>query len=663
MTPPSGIMPVVSDSRGGGRSVHNTGSIFMIQLAVMRGDRLVQIHHAESGSLTLGRGEWNDIILDDPSVSRDHARLLWEGDKARIVDLGSRNQIQVQGRAVKEAQLGGEGGFSLGVYTIYMTLGAPSRKDPVPAKVESLAAGPDTDDAFRILESLFILASHFPTAVATEDLLETMLDKLLEIFSAERGLILLTTESGRGLVPRVSRHLDPRAADWAISQTIAQKVATSAEAVLTTDALAELEYAGIESIQKEQIRSIVCLPLQASTQDVAAPPLGVLYLDSRTAERIFSNRDVQLLHTFARHAAQAMINAKERSRLQKDVDALTLVQREVYKQEHNFTNIVARNRRMVELLQEIADVAQEDVTTLILGESGTGKELIAKAIHYSSPRKSRPFVAVNCMALAPDVIESELFGHEKGAFTGAEQRRIGRFELADGGTLFLDEIGDLAPSVQLKLLRVLQEGEFQRVGSNSTVSVDVRIVAATNADLKESIKSGRFREDLYYRLNVFSLTLPPLRQRMEDIPPLVDFYVDHFNKKMGKRIQGMEPDALKALQSYSWPGNIREFKNVMERAFALSKGERIQVRTLPHDLLEAQGEGFSSEELAIDNYPPDFHLARDLFEKNFLLKYLVFNRGNIAATAQQIGIPRKTIYRKLEEYNIPRDSLTDPASS
>jgi transcriptional regulator with PAS, ATPase and Fis domain len=296
---------------------------------------------------------------------------------------------------------------------------------------------------------------------------------------------------------------------------------------------------------------------------------------------------------------------------------------------------------------------------LILGESGTGKELIAKAIHYGSKRKDRPFVAVNCMALSREVIESELFGHERGAFTGATDRRIGRFEMADGGTLFLDEIGELSPAIQVKMLRVLQERQVERVGGNRSIDVDVRLVAATNADLQKLMKTGQFREDLYYRLNVFTLKIPSLRQRMEDVPLLVDHFIQHFNPRMGRKLSGIEQDALQVLMSYSWPGNIRELKNVIERAFVVEKTDKITVASLPHDIAQARGQGFTSADLGVDNYPPDFHLAKELFEKNFILKYLRAHGGNITATANQLRLPRKTIYRKLEAYQIPRDQIVD----
>jgi Nif-specific regulatory protein len=500
--------------------------------------------------------------------------------------------------------------------------------------------------------------------VDTNQLLEHMLDCLLEIFAAERGQILLVDPKSGRFQMSIARKIDPKTGDYAISETIAREAIDRRVPILTTDALAEARYQGVDSIQREQIRSVVCVPLvrhkeQRPGVSTRADVLGVLYLDSRAAQKVFNNRELALLDTFAAYAVEAIEASREKDRLKKQVSSLQAVQRDQNLREHDFQSIVASNRKMVEVLGLVADVAKEEVTCLVLGESGTGKELIAKAIHYNSRRKDRPFVAVNCMALSPEIIESELFGHEKGSFTGASERRIGRFELADGGTLFLDEIGELSPNIQVKMLRVLQERQIDRVGGNRPVDVDVRLVAATHADLPKLLKTGRFREDLYYRLNVFSIQIPPLRQRMEDIPRLVEYFLAHFNTRMQRKLIGIDPEALSILMSYSWPGNIRELENVIERAFVVERQERISPASLPHDIVSSRGQGFASADLGVDNYPPDFHLAKELFEKNFILKYLRANGGNITATATQLGLPRKTIYRKLEAYQIPRDQVVD----
>ncbi|MGD8228483.1 MAG: sigma 54-interacting transcriptional regulator [Desulfobacteraceae bacterium] len=262
-----------------------------------------------------------------------------------------------------------------------------------------------------------------------------------------------------------------------------------------------------------------------------------------------------------------------RDRLQRE----NIYLRDEIKLEHNFEEIIGQSDALKYVLFKVEQVAPTDATALILGETGTGKELIARAIHNASSRRDRPLVKVNCATLPSNLIESELFGHEKGAFTGAQAKQIGRFELADGGTLFLDEIGDLPLDLQVKLLRVLQDGEFERLGSSRTIKSDVRVIAATNRNLREEVRKGRFREDLWYRLNVFPITVPPLRQRKEDIPLLVKSFVNKFSMKMGKKITTIEQKEAQALQDYSWPGNVRELENVIERAVIVSQGPTLSV--------------------------------------------------------------------------------------
>jgi formate hydrogenlyase transcriptional activator len=274
-------------------------------------------------------------------------------------------------------------------------------------------------------------------------------------------------------------------------------------------------------------------------------------------------------------AMQTMLD--EVNQLRKQLEEENIYLKEEIKLEHNFSEIVGNSDAIKYVLHKVEQVAPTDSTVLIMGETGTGKELAARAIHQSSQRRNRPLVKVNCAALSASLIESELFGHEKGAFTGAAARKIGRFELADGATLFLDEIGELPPDLQVKLLRVLQEGEFERLGGTKTLSVDVRLIAATNRNLLQEVQDGRFREDLWYRLNVFPITMPPLRQRTEDIPKLVEHFVDKFSKGIGKNITSIAPATLNAVQSYSWPGNVRELANVIERGVINSRGEVLRI--------------------------------------------------------------------------------------
>ena len=317
-------------------------------------------------------------------------------------------------------------------------------------------------------------------------------------------------------------------------------------------------------------------------------------------------------------------------------------------QTYDFTNMIGKTEKIQELFRLIKDVAATNTTVLIDGESGVGKELIANAIHYNSPRVKRPFVKVNCGVLAESLLESELFGHVRGAFTGAIKDKIGRFEMANGGTLFLDEIGDISLNMQLKLLRVLQEGEFERVGGTETLKVDVRIVAATNKDLKKAIKEGTFRQDLYYRLNVIPILVPPLRERREDIKYLVNHFIEKFNRVYGKSIREIEPRAMEIIENYDYPGNIRELENLIERIVVLDKKSKISVSDLPDSVRQASGE-FDDETIDFDKGLGN--LVED-YERNLILKALEQNSFNKLQTAKMLNMNRGTLMSKLKKYGI-----------
>lgn len=314
-------------------------------------------------------------------------------------------------------------------------------------------------------------------------------------------------------------------------------------------------------------------------------------------------------------------------------------------EKYSYEKIVGKSKELNRVIDTLESVSQTNSTVLITGESGVGKELAARAIHLNSSRRSGPFITVNCSAFVETLIESELFGHEKGAFTGAVKTKIGRFELSQGGTLFLDEIGDLSTTVQTKLLRVLETGEFERVGGNKTLKMETRIIAATNKCLTDEITAGRFREDLYYRINVINVHLPPLRERMDDFPLLVNHFIDTFNLHFGKKIKGFSPNAYDVLMEYRWPGNIRELENVIEHCFVLCRGEMIQIEDLPK---------------RIKNTGPDTpdntgaYKVKDLkdAEKELILSALNRNKWNKSKTALELKIDFSTLWRKMKRYNI-----------
>ncbi|MEW6619019.1 MAG: sigma-54 dependent transcriptional regulator [bacterium] len=314
------------------------------------------------------------------------------------------------------------------------------------------------------------------------------------------------------------------------------------------------------------------------------------------------------------------------------------------KKEAKFDEIIGKSQKIKEIHELINQVAKTDTTVLIRGETGTGKELVAKAIHRLSLRQDKPFIPVNCVALPENLLESELFGHEKGAFTGAINQRLGRFELANTGTIFLDEVGEMDIPMQIKLLRVLQEREFERVGGTKTIKVDVKVIAATNRDLEKAVKEGKYREELFYRLNVVPIFLPPLRERKDDIPILLEHFLKIFNLRTNKNILGITKEAQELLTSYDWFGNIRELENVVERMVVLAKGDKIDIEDIPNNIIKAKEKNLSFKE--------SVYQAKAQLERELLIKVLQEVGGNRTKAAKAIGVDRKTLQKKIKEYGL-----------
>lgn len=344
---------------------------------------------------------------------------------------------------------------------------------------------------------------------------------------------------------------------------------------------------------------------------------------------------------------------EERERLLEQLGSM----REELERKYNFSEIVGRSPSIMKALKLTAEVAPRNTTVLLLGESGTGKELLARAIHYNSPRASAPFVAVNCSAFPDMLIESELFGHEKGAFTGAEKARPGKVRRAMGGTLFLDEVTELSPAAQAKILRLIQEREYEPLGGESTLTADVRLIAATNKDVEKRVREGTFREDLYYRLCVYPVTLPPLRERPEDLPVLVNFLIRKFNREMGKGLKGVSPEALAVLSSYHWPGNVRELQNVMERVTILSKREVVGTSDLPTYLFQDAPEAKGEAQIMSLRLPKKFSLENSVqrFENEAVAAALKSSGYNKARAAKNLGLSRSTFRYKLAK--VPKELL------
>jgi Nif-specific regulatory protein len=481
----------------------------------------------------------------------------------------------------------------------------------------------------KVLENLYKISETINSIVDYDRLLISIMDIAIETVRAERGAIVLWDEKKK-LAPVVVRELPTTTVQdlTQLSTSVINRALSTKKPVLLHSAQEDERFSKARSVVLHDIQSVIAVPLEYRGELI-----GSIYLDSRSKKGIFTEDDLEFVNAFANQAAIALENA----RLHKLLLAVTILPGG---QGKKFRNIIGTSPAMERVFQLIQKVADSSVPVLIQGETGTGKELVARAIHYSGSRRENRLVPVYCGSLPETLLESELFGYKRGAFTGAIYDKKGLFEEADRGTLFLDEISDINLSIQAKLLRVLQEGEIRRLGETATRKVDVRIISSTNKILNEEVESGRFREDLYYRLQVVFIDLPPLRERREDIPLLADYFLAVYAKKAGKKIRGVSSATMEALVSHSWPGNVRELENTIDRACVLSSGPLIE----PDDLkLEPHTENFSAGNLKA--------AAKD-FEKEYLMKVLTEVKGHRALAAKRLGISKRTLQYKLKELSV-----------
>ncbi|QQS44968.1 MAG: nif-specific transcriptional activator NifA [Acidobacteriota bacterium] len=480
---------------------------------------------------------------------------------------------------------------------------------------------------------------------STLDIREAV-EKVLEILDRElgmkRGAIALVRSSGE-LAIRYAHGMsegEKQRGRYQMNEGVTGKVVSSGKPVVVPQVSREPLFLNrTRKRSSGQEESFICVPIKDRRKTIGA--LSIIYPFRQNRNFEDSLKVLTIISSMISQSLRlAQMVEEEKAQL---ADENALLKREL-QQKYEYRNIVGTGKEMREVYEQIAQVAPTATTVLIRGESGTGKELVAHAIHYHSPRSAKPFVKVNCAALPESLIESELFGHEKGAFTGAVARKRGRFELAEGGTLFLDEIGDLSPALQVKLLRVLQEREFERVGGTETIRVNVRLIAATNVDLEGAVADGRFRSDLYYRLNVFSIFLPPLRERKTDILLLADHFLDKYAKQNGKRIKRISTPAIDMLMTYHWPGNVRELENVIERATLVCEGNVIHGYHLPPTLQTAEGSGTVTK-MSLEN-------AVEAFEKDLIQDALKTARGNRARAARMLDTTERILGYKVKKYSI-----------
>ncbi len=484
---------------------------------------------------------------------------------------------------------------------------------------------------YNPFEALSEIALTINTLLDPTEVLARVLKVAVETLDAERGFVLLHRPADDELFEvRSQYNISPEQLGEIvrISTSVVREVLDSGQPVLVFETESDNRYGSSESIVVEKIQSIACVPLRRKKQQI-----GAIYLDSVTRRGRFTPTHLPFLSAVANQAAVALENAElyqslrdENRRLRSEVQRM-----------HGFEGIIGQSAAIRDVFETMTRVLDTSATVMLSGESGTGKELVARAIHYNGERKDHPFVAVFCGSLPESLLESELFGHRKGAFTGATSDKKGLFEAAHRGTIFLDEVSELSPRMQTSLLRVLQEGEIKRVGDESTRRVDVRVISATNRPLKELVGEKEFRDDLYYRLNTIEIELPPLRQRRPDIPLLANHFLDKYAVGSRDYVNGFTPDALEALRSYSWPGNVRELENTIERAVVLARGDSIHADDL---------------RLPTDDsvLPAETGLPLKEMERRYVLQTMESYEGNVTATAEALGVSRRWLHYRLKEW-------------
>jgi Nif-specific regulatory protein len=496
-----------------------------------------------------------------------------------------------------------------------------------------------------MLERLLTIGKRVLAESEVDRVLTTALDGMIEICGAERGMILLLDRESGEPTFEEARNLgrqDIERPEFEISRTIVAKVRAEGHTFWSPNVLDDPTVGSRQSVLRLHILSVICLPIRHEKE-----VFGLVYLDNRSAKGVFTAETCAVVESSAELISLAAWNALERRRLRGQVEQLS---REL-RSEYRFDAILGHDPKIVEVLRLVAQVADSEATVLVLGESGTGKELIAKAIHYNSRRRERPFVALNCGALPENLLDAELFGHMRGAFTGAVADSPGWFERAAGGTIFLDEVGEMTPSLQVKMLRVLESGEYSRVGSTTVRRSDARVVAATNRDLGERVRQGEMRQDLLYRLNVLEVTVPPLRERPTDVLLLARHFLDRFNVKHGKDKQ-LSARAEDLLLAHDYPGNVRELQNAIQRAVLVARGPEIEPFDFPESLRVSGAGAGGGKGRARVGFRAAKRRVIEEFEREYLNRCLRGSDGNISEAARAAGIDFKNFHAKMTRYGI-----------
>ena len=608
------------------------------------------------GEVTIGREASNKVAVIDPSVSRKHCALRGEKGKFQVRDLDSRNGTLVNGAVVKEQGLRHGDEIAAGDSSFLFLLededvAAPGGvefdddqrtaettiihpKDVVYLQPDRLLRElPATSRVARNLNALLKISRIVHAIRDLDDLQGQLLDLIFEVVPAGRGAILLADSEGHQFNSTFARMRQSGQAPLVrVSRTVARQVLEQGIAILGTDVPNNGDLRDAESLAASQVRSLLCVPLT-----VFQKVIGCIYVDSNSAGNRLHEEHLQLVTAIAGISAVALENARRLQWLERENERLTV---EVSQER----SLVGEGAQMKEIYQFLKRVAPTDSTVLIEGESGTGKELAARALHRNSPRADKPFVAINCAAIPETLLESDLFGHERGAFTGAAGLKKGRLEVADSGVVFLDEIGELAPALQVKMLRVLQEREFERVGGTHPIKVDIRLIAATNCNLEQAVREGAFRNDLYYRLAVLKVTMPTLRERREDIPMLARHFVQKHAKRCKVKPRPISREALSCLVNYDWPGNVRELENAIERALVLGSSDMILPEDLPESLLERTPPPEMTE--------AKYHAALKELKKQLICDAVEQTQGSYADAARILGVHPNYLHRLIRNLEL-----------
>ena len=608
------------------------------------------------GQFTLGRDSGNAVAVSDPSVSRKHCLLRREEDgRFLIKDLDSRNGTMVNGLPIKEQWLRHGDEIATGD-SVFLFLTDEENRLPA-SRVEFDESQPTAETRLvhpkevvylqpdRLLQELpanspvarnlnaLLKISRVVHAIRDlQQLQAQLMDLIFEVVPASRGAILLSDGSGQDFNQQYAQTRQAGQAPIRVSRTVARQAMQENVAILGADVAA---FRDVESLVASEVRSLICVPLSVFERTI-----GCIYLDSTSPANRFKDDHLQLMAAVAGISSVALDNARRLEWLEQENQRLTT---EVCMEQ----SLVGESPRMKEVFQFLSRVGATDSTVLIDGESGTGKELAARALHRNSPRSTKPFVAINCAAIPENLLESELFGHERGAFTNAAAQKKGRLEVADGGVVFLDEIGDMAPALQVKLLRVLQEREFERVGGMHPIKIDVRLIAATNHNLEEAVRQGKFRPDLYYRLAVVTLTMPPLRERREDIPMLTHHFVDKCAKRSHLKPKPVSREAMAALQQYDWPGNVRELENAIERALVLGASDTLLLEDLPEALME--------QAVPAETDEGKYHAGVKQYKRELILEAVTAAQGNYVEAAKILGVHANYLHRLIKNLDLKDD--------